>query len=107
MQQNAEIVAEVLDTGHGARVEQPAYGLNSGAEIAPLIADLNEAAGDVVVVLPNEVAHRVASHLIAGREAPHAVSLDNGGAICLERGADGGWRAVWLLTARQLEDMAN
>jgi phosphohistidine phosphatase SixA len=107
VQQNAEIVAEVLETGHGARVEQPAYGLNSGAEIAPLIADLTEAEDDVVAALPNEVAHRVASHLIAGQETPHAVSLDNGGAICLERGDDGHWHAVWLVTAQQLADLAD
>lgn len=103
VQDNAEILAGVLEKGNGAAVFTPSYPLNAGADIEPFIADLNAASDDIVAALPNDVAHRAATQLIAGRQTPYAISLTNGNAVCLERSDDGLWRIVWLITTKQLE----
>lgn len=101
---NAEVLAEVLDRENGATLYLPPYPLNADAEIQPFISDLNAAADDIVAALPNDVAHRVATQLIAGRESPYAVSMGNGDAVCLERCDEGVWRIVWLVTTKLLEN---
>ncbi|MDX1483162.1 MAG: hypothetical protein R3229_01670 [Alphaproteobacteria bacterium] len=104
VRENAEILAGILDEGNGASVVAPSYPLNAGVDIEPFIGDLNAASGDIVAALPNDVAHRVATRLIAGRETPYAVSMANGDAACVEPNGEGGWRLVWLVTATQLEN---
>lgn len=105
VQENAEILAAILQTGNGAEVHSPAYSLNTKVDLDPFIADLDAASNDIVAALPNDVAHRVATRLLAGRETPYAVAMNNGDAVCLERSGDGHWRMLWFVTARQLEDL--
>jgi phosphohistidine phosphatase SixA len=105
VQDNAETLAGVLAKGNGAVICTPSYSLNAGADIEPFMADLNAATDDIVAALPDDVAHRAATGLITGRQTPYAVSMSNGDAVCLERGDDGEWRIVWLVTTRQLQDL--
>ncbi|MDH3239115.1 MAG: hypothetical protein OEO83_00470 [Alphaproteobacteria bacterium] len=102
IQENAEILARALEDGNTDIVSTPLYPLNAKADIEPLIDALNSASDDVVAVLPSDVTFRTATQLIAGRQTPHAVSMTNGGAVCLERGGEGVWSIVWLVTTKQL-----
>ena len=99
IQENAEILGRCLGADS---VSTPAYPLNARADIQPLIDDLNAASEDIVAALPSDVTFRTATQLITGREAPLAVSMTNGDAICLERSDDGAWRIVWLVTTKHL-----
>ena len=103
IQENAEILARVLENGNTDIVFTPSYPLNAKVDIEPLIDDLNAASGDIVAVLPSDITFRTATQLIAGRQTPYAISMTNGDAICLERSDDGLWRIVWLVTTKQLE----
>jgi len=103
IQENAEILASVLENGNTGIVFKPSYPLNARADIEPLIDDLNAASDDIVAALPSDVTFRTATQLIAGRQTPLAFSMGNGDAVCLERRDDGGWHIVWLVTTKQLE----
>jgi phosphohistidine phosphatase SixA len=102
IQENAEILGQALGGGDGERIEKPLYPLNAGADIGPLIRDLNAAEDDIVAALPSDVTFRTVTQLIAGRESPLAVSMENGDAVCLQRVEDGVWKINWLLTTRHL-----
>jgi hypothetical protein len=76
IQENAEILGQALGGGDGERIEKPLYPLNAGADIEPLIRDLNAAEDDIDAALPSDVTFRTVTQLIAGRESPLAVSME-------------------------------
>tara|TARA_R110002072_G_scaffold132608_13_gene272770 strand:+ start:2553 stop:3026 length:474 start_codon:yes stop_codon:yes gene_type:complete len=74
------------------RTELAAYPINTGDDLSPFLAEIDQSAGDLMMVGHVEYLRRTASKLVAGDEAIQVIGFkpDFGTVFCLEQ-EDGGW----------------
>ena len=93
--QTAEILARSLAVEEGV-LERPGLAPNDSVE--PVKAEVERAAGDLVIVGHLPFLDKLASLLVAGREGTDAVAFLCAGVVCLERGEEGAWSVLWAVT---------
>ncbi len=64
----------------------------------PFVGELANLQEDRVVVGHLPFLAKLASELLTGSEATEVVAFRQGGIVCIERGRDGAWRVLWMVT---------
>lgn len=77
------------------RVQRAAYPINTGDPVAPFMAEIAAASGDVMMCGHFEFLQRSASRLVCGNESIKVVEFKpgNGATVCIERQGD-----AWAIT---------
>ncbi len=87
--QSAEIIAESLDVPVSSSA-----GLDPMDPVKPFASRVRTWTEERIVVGHLPFMERLATHLVAGREEPPAVTFQRGGMICLDY-REGSWRVAW------------
>ena len=95
--------AERIAAKLGAKTAKTAYPINTGDPVAPFVAEIAAAGGDIMMCGHVDYLLRSASHLVCGDETRKVVEFKpgNGTAVCLEgKGKD------WVITYAWRDDHA-
>lgn len=91
--QTAQILSAALDAGEP--VEQT--GLKPSDPVAPIISQLAEHQGDLMLVGHLPFMAEAAAALLGPRSAELQVDFEAGGVVCLQREIGGSWVLQWML----------
>lgn len=92
--ETAEVLSMALGAGDAVTVRE---GLAPNDPVEPLRDELARVEEDVMIVGHLPFLDRLASALVAGSESAGVVAFRQGGVVCLERGREGEWRALWAM----------
>ena len=98
--QTAEMLAPALTAGEGTVFRKP--GIEPNDPVAGMAEELSGRSEDLMIVGHLPFLSRLVSFLILGEEEPEVVAFQQGGAMCLNRDAAGGWTVGWMVVPSML-----
>jgi phosphohistidine phosphatase len=97
--ETAAALAEAVTARKGV-VQWP--GLDPNDPVAPVLADILRAEGDLMIVGHLPFVARLTAKLVTGDESALRVVFGAAAAACIERDLEVGWRLVWMIAPEVL-----